>query len=71
MTLDRQPDFGYAESNRIVRGSQDRMLEDFDLNRIEDITGAREAIGRLLNLIEELAGDPPGPAAARREPAAA
>jgi hypothetical protein len=33
------------------------MLEDFDLKRIEDIAGAREAIGRLLNLVEELAGE--------------
>ena len=38
-------------------GSKDKMLEDFDLNRIEDIAGAREAIGRLLNLVEELAGE--------------
>jgi hypothetical protein len=38
-------------------GSQDSMLEDFDLKRIEDIAGAREAIGRLLNLVEELAGE--------------
>jgi len=33
------------------------MLEEFDLNRIEDIAGAREAIRRLLNLVEELAGE--------------
>jgi hypothetical protein len=33
------------------------MLEEFDLNRIEDIAGAREAMGRLLNLVEELAGE--------------
>ena len=33
------------------------MLEDFDLNRIQDITGAQEAILRLLNLVEELAGE--------------
>jgi Transposase IS66 family len=38
-------------------GSKIRMLEEFDLNRIEDIAGAREAIGRLLNLVEELAGE--------------
>ena len=33
------------------------MLEDFDLNRIQDIEGARQAILRLLNLVEELAGE--------------
>jgi len=41
----------------MLGGSKDRMLEEFDLNRIEDITGAREAIRRLLNLVEELAGE--------------
>jgi hypothetical protein len=41
----------------MVIGSKDKMLEDFDLNRIEDIAGAREAIKRLLNLVEELAGE--------------
>ncbi len=30
------------------------MLDDFDLNRIQDIAGARQAILRLLNLVEEL-----------------
>jgi len=33
------------------------MLEDFDLNSIQDIEGARQAILKLLNLIEELAGE--------------
>ena len=33
------------------------MLEDFDLNRIQDIEGARQAILRLLNLVEELAAE--------------
>jgi len=33
------------------------MLEDFDLNRIQDIEGARQAIFQLLNLVEELAGE--------------
>ncbi len=33
------------------------MLEDFDLNRILDIEGARQAILRLLNLVEELAAE--------------
>jgi len=33
------------------------MLEDFDLNNIQDIEGARQAILKLLNLIEELAGE--------------
>lgn len=33
------------------------MLEDFDLNRIQDIEGARQAIMRLLNLVEELAAE--------------
>ena len=33
------------------------MLEDFDLNRIQDIAGARQAILRLLNLVEELAAE--------------
>lgn len=41
----------------MLGGNKDRMLEEFDLNRIEDITGAREAIGWLLNLVEELAGE--------------
>lgn len=41
----------------LVRGNKDKMLEDFDLNRIEDIAGAREAIKRLLNLVEALAGE--------------
>jgi len=33
------------------------MLEDFDLNHIQDIEGARQAILRLLNLVEELAAE--------------
>jgi len=33
------------------------MLEDFDLKSIQDIEGARQAMVRLLNLIEELASD--------------
>ena len=33
------------------------MLEDFDLNRLQDLEGAREAIRRLLNLVEELAAE--------------
>lgn len=33
------------------------MLEDFDLNDIQEIEGARQAILRLLNLVEELAGE--------------
>ena len=33
------------------------MLEDFDLRRIQDLEGARQAIVRLLNLVEELASD--------------
>ncbi len=33
------------------------MLEDFDLNRIQDIEGARQAIVRLLNLVEELVAE--------------
>lgn len=33
------------------------MLEDFDLQSIQDIEGARQAIACLLNLIEELARD--------------
>lgn len=33
------------------------MLEDFDLNSIQEIEGARQAILRLLNLVEELAGE--------------
>jgi hypothetical protein len=33
------------------------MLEDFDLNSIQDNEGARQAILRLLNLVEELAGE--------------
>jgi len=33
------------------------MLDDFDLNRIQDIEGARQAILRLLNLVEELAAE--------------
>jgi hypothetical protein len=33
------------------------MLEDFDLNSIQDIEGARQAMLKLLNLIEELAGE--------------
>jgi cell division protein FtsB len=33
------------------------MLEDFDVNRIQDIEGARQAIVRLLNLVEELAAE--------------
>lgn len=45
------------EAPGILVGSKDRMLEEFDLNRIEDIAGAREAIVRLLNLVEELAGE--------------
>ncbi len=42
---------GMGEGNKV------RMLEDFDLNRIEDIVGAREALVRLLNLVEELASE--------------
>jgi hypothetical protein len=45
------------DATGMLVGSKDRMLEEFDLNRIEDIAGAREAIGRLLNLVEELAGE--------------
>jgi hypothetical protein len=33
------------------------MLDDFDLNRIQDIAGARQALLRLLNLVEELAAE--------------
>jgi hypothetical protein len=33
------------------------MLEDFDLNQIQDLEGAREAIRRLLNLVETLAAE--------------
>jgi len=33
------------------------VLEDFDLNSIQEIEGARQAILRLLNLVEELAGE--------------
>ena len=33
------------------------MLDDLDLNRIQDIAGARQAILRLLNLVEELAAE--------------
>lgn len=33
------------------------MLEDFDLNSIQDIEGARQAIFQLFNLVEELAGE--------------
>jgi len=33
------------------------VLEDFDLNSIQEIEGARQAILRLLNMVEELAGE--------------
>lgn len=33
------------------------MLEDFDLKQIQDLDGARQAILRLLNLVEELAAE--------------
>ena len=33
------------------------MLDDFDLNRIQDIAGARQALLRLLNLVEKLAAE--------------
>ena len=33
------------------------LLGDFDLDRIQDIEGARQALIRLLNLVEELAGE--------------
>ena len=33
------------------------MLEDFDLQSIQDLEGARQAIGQLLNLIEDLTAD--------------
>jgi len=33
------------------------LLNDFDLDRIQDIEGARQALVRLLNLVEELAGE--------------
>ena len=42
---------------RMTQGSNNSMLEDFDLNRIQDIEGARQAILQLLNLVEELAGE--------------
>jgi hypothetical protein len=42
---------------RMSTGSNDSMLEDFDLNSIQDIAGARQAILQLLNLVEELAGE--------------
>jgi len=33
------------------------MLDNFDLNHIQDIAGARQAILRLLNLVEELVAE--------------
>ena len=42
---------------RMTKGSNNSMLEDFDLNRIQDIEGARQAILQLLNMVEELAGE--------------
>jgi regulator of replication initiation timing len=39
------------------KGSKNSMLENFDLNSIQDIEGARQAIIQLLNLVEELAGE--------------
>ena len=41
----------------MIKGSNNSMLEDFDLNSIQDIEGARQAILQLLNLVEELAGE--------------
>ncbi len=42
---------------RMTKGNDNSMLEDFDLNSIQDIEGARQAILQLLNLVEELAGE--------------
>jgi hypothetical protein len=41
----------------MAKGSKNSMLENFDLNSIQDIEGARQAIVQLLNLVEELAGE--------------
>ena len=40
-----------------LKRSRNTVLEDFDLNSIQEIEGARQAILRLLNLVEELAGE--------------
>jgi len=45
------------DTTEMLGGDQASMLEEIDLDRIEDIAGAREAIRRLLNLVEELAGE--------------
>ena len=42
---------------RMTKGNDNSMLEDFDLNSIQDIEGARQAVLQLLNLVEELAGE--------------
>jgi cell division protein FtsB len=41
----------------MTKGSKNSMLENFDLNSIQDIEGARQAIIQLLNLVEELVGE--------------
>ena len=47
----------YTERCRNTRVGRSLMLEDFDLQSIQDLEGARQAIARLLNLIEDLTAD--------------
>ena len=48
---------GYARAVKTSLWIRHSMLEDFDLKTIQDLDGARQAILKLLNLVEELASD--------------
>lgn len=50
-------DLGLCWMQYEIKRSSDTVLADFDLNSIQDIEGARQAILRLLNVVEELAGE--------------